>query len=580
MINKLYGHSFKETNFYLFLLLFIGMVVYLPGLGSDLIVTQGDITMHVGIIRDSLKHGTFFTPQMYGVPNGFKPPLLFWLGMLSDAIFGISSWAERLPSALFMIGSSLLVFNTLSRFGQSKEISFFTASALLLTFGDYKFSRLVLMEPSLGFFMILGVSIFIRHPFFNVDRGNSSGNSGRTGLIFFAAGLVFGISALIKGPLSIVYSWTLFGVYTIYRFFEIDEQTKKISGTHSILEISSEALVYVFATTLPLALWSLGLFYFIDGGEAVLSFFYGVENLGKFGAENQNPLRIVQGLLLYTMPWTPLLVFGLYRSIRSPLSKGTGRVVRLFLFTTILLLLLHMLPNRKADYYVIPFFPLLFAVAGLAGGESPGKTSLPLKITLIGTGLLWILLELLLVGGRFKSVDYLTVIHLIVGAAFLTGGRLQRKNGIVALYTLVFGVALLYITFQFGVLPKIATPQIPELAKNEITRGLCILNADSTTLTRIGVPLPNRELIAVRRDTLDHCSQKGYPLLIIENPREDNSPCPECILKYEWNVWREGVDPLFSIERSREAKADRYQKYSLFELAGQIKKEKNNNETR
>ncbi len=567
----------KERKQSLFALgvIIAGLFLFLPGLGSDSIVTQGDITMHVGLIRDSLREGTILVPHLYGLPNGFKPPFLFWTGMVSDALFGVSPWAERLPSALFLMATALVIYITLIRAGQSGYRSFLGAVAFLLTVGIYKFSRLVLMEPSLTFFIALGSALLLQHSYFR-SAGNENTRTSDT-LFIILAGMVFGISGLIKGPLSIVYGGIIFVIYAIYRLLDWDPDSRKWKILQTIPGIAVEGILFGTISLIPLALWSTSVYFFAVGGPKVLQFFYGIENAGKFGAENQSSLRIVQGLIFYTFPWSLLLIYAIVESIKNPIRPAGKRAVRVMLYAVAFFLLLHMLPDRKADYYVIPFLPLIFIASGIGSEKSTDSRMLHLATGFTGIfiALLWGGTEALLLYTGLKSVDASTLIFafmagfLMLYSLFLIArktisGTIMKRSGLV----MMASMAIFYLAFQYRVLPLLSYPPVPESARNIIQNGLCILNGDSATVTEVAMHLPGRDVVPVQADNLSLCREKSYPLLVTGSEDPRLKLCPQCNMAMEWSVWKDNME----ISHLLNKKFDRDQeillkKYMLFNVA-------------
>lgn len=71
---------------------------------------EGDEAFYAGVALESSAAGRVYPLIVNGEPYIQKPPLLFWLQMLSMQLLGPSTSVARLPAALFGIGSLLLVF--------------------------------------------------------------------------------------------------------------------------------------------------------------------------------------------------------------------------------------------------------------------------------------------------------------------------------------------------------------------------------------------------------------------------------------------------------------------------------------
>ena len=68
-----------------------------------------DEPRYAQVAREMLARGDWVTPVLYHHTWLEKPILLYWGEMLSYAIFGVSDWAARIPSA---VAATLLVFGT------------------------------------------------------------------------------------------------------------------------------------------------------------------------------------------------------------------------------------------------------------------------------------------------------------------------------------------------------------------------------------------------------------------------------------------------------------------------------------
>src|SRR3984885_14081717 len=77
---------------------------------------------YAGVSREMLKRHDWVTPMLGGRPWLEKPPLYYWQAMVAYAIFGVSDWAARLPSALDATLLVLVVYFFLRRFRPGVEL--------------------------------------------------------------------------------------------------------------------------------------------------------------------------------------------------------------------------------------------------------------------------------------------------------------------------------------------------------------------------------------------------------------------------------------------------------------------------
>src|SRR5262245_4716462 len=88
------------------------ILVVLPALllypTLDYYLLEPDEGRYAQIPREMLDRGDWVVPHLQGQPYLDKPPLLYWLVMLSYSIFGVSEAPERLVTAVAVHGTILL----------------------------------------------------------------------------------------------------------------------------------------------------------------------------------------------------------------------------------------------------------------------------------------------------------------------------------------------------------------------------------------------------------------------------------------------------------------------------------------
>src|SRR5207253_725641 len=65
---------------------------------------------YAGAAREMVEAHRWLLPTNDGIPRLQKPPLLYWLIILSFKLFGVSAAAARLPGALATVASVALIF--------------------------------------------------------------------------------------------------------------------------------------------------------------------------------------------------------------------------------------------------------------------------------------------------------------------------------------------------------------------------------------------------------------------------------------------------------------------------------------
>jgi 4-amino-4-deoxy-L-arabinose transferase-like glycosyltransferase len=104
-------------------LLLAGFCAFLFFYGLNQVGLIGaDEPRYAQVAREMLERHDWITPTLAGQPWLEKPPLYYWQAMMAYAIFGVSDWAARLPSALDATLLVLAVYFFLRRFRPGFEL--------------------------------------------------------------------------------------------------------------------------------------------------------------------------------------------------------------------------------------------------------------------------------------------------------------------------------------------------------------------------------------------------------------------------------------------------------------------------
>src|SRR5207248_2272205 len=92
----------------LFLLVILPGLLLYPSLSFHLL--EPDEGRYAEIPREMLQRGEWVVPYLQGEPYLDKPPLLYWLVMLSFRLFGVSAALSRLVPAMACQGCVLVIY--------------------------------------------------------------------------------------------------------------------------------------------------------------------------------------------------------------------------------------------------------------------------------------------------------------------------------------------------------------------------------------------------------------------------------------------------------------------------------------
>jgi 4-amino-4-deoxy-L-arabinose transferase-like glycosyltransferase len=138
-------HALFATLIALAALLHVGTI----GSGDLYSETEGQ---YAGAAREMVESHQWLLPTNDGVPRLQKPPLLYWLIIISFKLFGINVAAARLPVALAVVALVALIFligEKLTDYWRG-----FIAGLIYLSFcGTFLLARIVMPEPLVSAFM-------------------------------------------------------------------------------------------------------------------------------------------------------------------------------------------------------------------------------------------------------------------------------------------------------------------------------------------------------------------------------------------------------------------------------------------
>lgn len=485
----------RATTLLPIVLVFLSVALLAPGAGGTAVLSQGDEPMHAETVRESLRAGSWAVPILNGAPNYFKPPLLFWAGMASESLFGASLFALRLPAILFAAFTVLGVYCLLRLARLPAGPAAGIALAYLLTLGVFKFGRLLMNEQGLAMclvWLVLWLEFGERY-------------RGLRALSSMGAGVIAALGFFWKGPLFPIYACVAFGVWYSPRILHWRDAKSpgftgatrlQWRGARNLRETFADAAAFVLPLAAPIAwtLWLEG-----RGGGAYIDYFLVHENLAKFREPNQPEWRLLEGWLLYTLPWTPAVLFFLWRGYSRAASAPLVRadlLARKLVWLAAALTLLHLLPNRKDAYYVMPVLPLLFA--GLALANRDWLAARPL--------------------GR-RGVQ----IACVAGAGAL-------------------------LAFHWFALPALDRPLLPPAARAHVGSRLCLISAKPWHGYQVRMQYPDLGIVHGLRLVPESCLVERAPiaaLVPIDAP-------PGYVVALHWPLWKDsGADsrPALRLDR-------------------------------
>jgi len=180
------------------------LILYVVPLGVRPLIIP-DETRYVEMAREMLTTGDWVVPKLDGLRYFEKPILGHWLNTAAIFLFGENAFAVRLPSALAVGFSAVLIFFMVRRFSSRDESGLLATMAFLTCFEvfgvgtfcvlDSVFSMLITATLVLSFFALQESVSLSRKYAFLVLAGVSCG------LAFLTKGfLAFALPVIVVGP--------------------------------------------------------------------------------------------------------------------------------------------------------------------------------------------------------------------------------------------------------------------------------------------------------------------------------------------------------------------------------------------
>jgi 4-amino-4-deoxy-L-arabinose transferase-like glycosyltransferase len=164
---------------------------------------EPDEGRYAEIPREMLARGDWVVPRLQGEPYLDKPPLLYWLVMVSYRVFGVHDWAARLIPALAVHGTILLSY-IFGRRLLGERAAFRGALLLTLTPGLMGMGRILTLDSLLTFWVTLAVFAGWRGlPARSASEGGRPPLARASGWSVVSA-LACGLGVLTKGPVTIL----------------------------------------------------------------------------------------------------------------------------------------------------------------------------------------------------------------------------------------------------------------------------------------------------------------------------------------------------------------------------------------
>jgi len=319
------------------------ILIYILNLRLD--VMEVDAAQYASIGMEMLMNGSWLEVYHRGADYLDKPPLLFWLNAASMALFGINSFAAKLPGTLALLLSLFSLF----RFCQiwyNEQTAKLACLVLASSQAFFLMSNDVKTDGLLTGFIMLALwqgSVLLK------ERSRSS-------IMLFS--LALALALMTKGPLGFILPCGAIGLHLI-----LTRQLK--------LLLRKELLLILPLVVLLISPMCIGLYEQFDmhpekevyglKGPSGLRFFFYTQSFGRLTGEiywnNGAPWYFFLLSMLWDFaPWVLLFWWAIISMIKnSAHRKQMPEFMSIALFLTGMLGLSA--SNYKLPHYIFPLFP-------------------------------------------------------------------------------------------------------------------------------------------------------------------------------------------------------------------------------
>ena len=293
----------------LLLILALGLAMCCWQLGATGLVDETP-PLFAAAGRAMARTGDWLTPRVNGLPRFDKPPLVYWLMGLgyslpaNDLWDPLGTWAGRLPSALASVATMLMLGDTLmvqpaEHDSHPRRTAVAAALAFALSPLVQLWSRTAVSDALLS--GTLALSLLCQW------RCYASGSSRR----WWLAWVLLATAVLTKGPVAVILSGMTLALFALMR--------RDLKGLWQCIK-PVRGLALTALISLPWYIAEL-----LVEGQPFWDSFFGYHNLQRFTSVVNSHLQpwwffgVI--LVVASLPFTPLLLLGLWQSLRPASLK-------------------------------------------------------------------------------------------------------------------------------------------------------------------------------------------------------------------------------------------------------------------
>ncbi len=366
----------------------IAALMFFPFLGSVHLFDWDEINF-AEASREMIETGDYLRVHIDYEPFYEKPPLFFWLQVISMKVFGMNEFAARFPNAMIGIAALLILYSLGSKL-KDKQFGLFWVLSYAGSILPYFYFRSGILDPLFNLFMFL--SVWYIHKSFQKSEGKD--------LNYLYAGVFSGLAVLVKGPVGLLLPGL---TYIIFNLVLIRKEKFRFI----------QMLGFGIVAMLTAGVW-FGIEFLVNGPTFLEAFFkYQIRLLTTGDAGFSGPVYYHLVVVLIGCFPASFFLFYAFRKERAP-NEETARFRTIMIILLLVVLVIFSIVKTKIVHYSsLAYYPVTFlgalALYNIYKGKIVSFRGLKISLMVAG-GFIGLLLSGLALLGIYKKeiIPYLT----------------------------------------------------------------------------------------------------------------------------------------------------------------------------
>lgn len=396
--------------------------------------TPANELKYISIADEALQNGTWFTFYNHGEIYADKPPLFFWLIMLSKMITGgYHMWLIGLFSLLPSIG----MMAVMDRWLKNEETKFnpVVANLMLLTTVMFLGAALVVrMDILMAFFIVLSV-----YTFYSIYKDE------HTEIERYLLPVYIFLALFTKGPIGL-----LIPVVSLIAFLLVKKQIRTIGYYLGW----RQCLIFIGLCAVWFAL------VYLEGGKEYLNDLLFNQTIGRGvnSFHHKEPFWFYLPRMLWSFaPWSLLFIVLIWRGIHEKMLNTD--MEKFFLTIICSSVILLSVISSKLDIYLLPIYPFVVYLCSILLEKNINNKGVKISIGIPAILVIFILPAAIILKNKIPdlysySVIAFTAIAILAGGGVMALVSIYRNRVLKAVAVLSCGLLGLVFVGSFAI-PKI-----------------------------------------------------------------------------------------------------------------------------